>query len=89
MSWRLRKLRCEGVEWSLVSLSTSFVKNILAQLRHRIFHEVEWGSKYILRDINVCFIALVYMDYLIFLQRLKHGGPWLGKLSLSAQRRHL
>jgi hypothetical protein len=41
----------------------------------------------ILRDINVCFIALVYIDYLIFLQRLKHGSPSLGKLSLSTHLR--
>jgi hypothetical protein len=46
-------------------------------------------SMYILRDVNVCIIALVYMDYLVFLRRLKHGGPWLGKLSLSAQKHHL
>jgi hypothetical protein len=40
LSWRLRKLRCEGVEFSVVE--HKFCKNILAQLRHRIFHEVEW-----------------------------------------------
>jgi hypothetical protein len=38
----------------------------------------------ILRDINVYFVAHVYMDNLFFLQRMKHGGPWLVKLSLSA-----
>jgi hypothetical protein len=43
----------------------------------------------ILHDINVCLVAPVYMDYLVFLQRLKHDSPWLVKLSLSVQRRHL
>jgi hypothetical protein len=30
----------------------------------------------ILHDINVCLVAPVYMDYLVFLQRLKHDSPW-------------
>jgi hypothetical protein len=42
----------------------------------------------ILHDINVCLIALIYMGCLVFVRRLEHGGPWLGKLSLLAQRRH-
>jgi hypothetical protein len=36
-----------------------------------------------------CFITLVYMDYLVFLRRLKHGDPWLGELSPLARLRHL
>jgi hypothetical protein len=43
----------------------------------------------ILHDINVCFIALVYVNYLFFLRRMKCGGPWLGMLSLLARRCHL
>jgi hypothetical protein len=38
----------------------------------------------ILRGINVYLIALVYVGCLVFVQRLEHGGPRLGKLSLSA-----
>jgi hypothetical protein len=37
----------------------------------------------ILRDINVCLIALVYVGCLVFVRWLEHGGLWLGKLSLS------
>jgi hypothetical protein len=43
----------------------------------------------ILHDIGICFIALVYLDYLVFLRRLKHDGLWLGDLFLPTQRRHL
>jgi hypothetical protein len=43
----------------------------------------------ILHDINVCFIALVYVNYLVFLRRHKHDSPWLGQFSLLAPRRHL
>jgi hypothetical protein len=43
----------------------------------------------ILCDISICFVALVYVNYLVFLQMLKHDGLWLGKLSLLAWRRHL
>jgi hypothetical protein len=42
----------------------------------------------ILRNINVCLIALVYLSCLVFVQRLERGSPWLGKLSLSARWRH-
>jgi hypothetical protein len=37
----------------------------------------------ILGDISICFVALVYVNYLVFLRRLKHGGLWLGDLSCS------
>jgi hypothetical protein len=37
-------------------------------------------SMNILHDINICFIALVDVNYLVFLRRLKHGGPGLGEL---------
>jgi hypothetical protein len=40
----------------------------------------------ILRDIDTSFITLVYVYYLFFLRRLKHGGPWLGELFLPAWR---
>jgi hypothetical protein len=40
-------------------------------------------------DINVYFVAPIYMDYLVFLRRLKHGGLWLVKLSLPVERHHL
>jgi hypothetical protein len=40
----------------------------------------------ILCDIDICFITDIYMYYLVFLSRLKHGGPWLGELFLPAQR---
>jgi hypothetical protein len=40
----------------------------------------------ILHDIKCLFYCIVYVDYLVFLRRLKHGGPWLDKLSLSTQR---
>jgi hypothetical protein len=43
----------------------------------------------ILGDISICFVALVYVNYLVFLRRLKHGGLWLGDLSLPPWRRHL
>jgi hypothetical protein len=37
-----------------------------------------------LRGVNFCFInSLVYMDYLIFLQRLKHGGLELSEAMLA------
>jgi hypothetical protein len=66
-----------------------FCNDILAQLRHRIFHEMEWVfSVNILHNINV-FVAPVHMDYLVFFQRLEHGGPWLVRLSLSVQKHHL
>jgi hypothetical protein len=52
---------------------------------------MKWNeiSANILHDINICFIALVHVNYLVFLRRLKHGGPWLGELSLPAWRCHL
>jgi hypothetical protein len=28
----------------------------------------------ILHDIDICFIAIVHMNYLVFLRRLKHDG---------------
>jgi hypothetical protein len=40
----------------------------------------------ILHDIGICFISLVYVYYLIFVQRLKHDSAWLGKLFLPVQR---
>jgi hypothetical protein len=43
----------------------------------------------ILRDIIICFIALVYVNYLVFLRRLKHSGLWLGDLALPTRKRHL
>jgi hypothetical protein len=83
MSWRLKKLRCDRVEFSV--FEHQFCKNILAYLRHHIFHEMELVFLMnILCDINICFIIVLYVNYLVFLLRLKHGGPWLGKLSLSA-----
>jgi hypothetical protein len=48
----------------------------------------EFFSVNILHDIDICFIALVYMNYLVFLQRLKHGGLW-HDLFLPEQRHHL
>jgi hypothetical protein len=79
--WRLNNPRCEGVELSV--FEHKFCNDILAQLRHRIFQEMEWVfSVNILHNINVCFVAPVHMDYLVFLQRLEHGGPWLVRLSL-------
>jgi hypothetical protein len=39
LSWRLRKLRCEGVGLSV--LEHTFCKDILVQLRHHTFHEME------------------------------------------------
>jgi hypothetical protein len=43
----------------------------------------------ILRDIDICFIALVYLNYLVLLRRLKHGGLWLRDLFLPTRRCHL
>jgi hypothetical protein len=44
----------------------------------------------ILHDIGICFISPVYEYYLVFLGRLKYGGPCLGKLFLFARgHRHL
>jgi hypothetical protein len=43
----------------------------------------------ILHDISICFIALVYVNYLVFLRRLKHGGLWLSDLFLPTWWRHL
>jgi hypothetical protein len=51
----------------VASLNAIFVKNILARLGHRTFHEMDLiFSVNILRDINVCLIALVYVDCLVF-----------------------
>jgi hypothetical protein len=49
---------------------------------------VEWDTfwDYILRYIDICFIAFVYKRYLVFLQRPKRSGPWVGKLFLLVQR---
>jgi hypothetical protein len=40
LSWKLKKPRCEGVELGV--FECKLCKDILAQLRHRIFHEMEW-----------------------------------------------
>jgi hypothetical protein len=49
---------------------------------------VEWDKFWvdILRDIDICFIAFVHERYLVFLRRLKRGGPWVGKLFMLARR---
>jgi hypothetical protein len=66
-----------------------FCKDTLAHLRHRTFREMERVfSVNILCDIDICFTALVYMNYLVFLQRLKHGGLW-HDLFLPERRHHL
>jgi hypothetical protein len=54
---------------------TYFVKDILAHLRLRAFCDMKCFSVNVLRDIGACFIAFVHMHYLVFLRRLKHGGP--------------
>jgi hypothetical protein len=63
-------------EWSGVSLSVIFGKNIWPELRHRIFHKngMSCVSVNILCDISLCFITLVYMECLVFLRRLKRSG---------------
>jgi hypothetical protein len=57
--------------------STVFCKYITAQLRHRTFCGTQqFVYVNILRDVNICFIAsFVHVNYLIFLGKLKRGGP--------------
>jgi hypothetical protein len=43
----------------------------------------------IIRDIDICFAALVRVNYLPFLRRLKHSGPWQGELFLPMWRHNL
>jgi hypothetical protein len=43
----------------------------------------------ILCNIDICFIALVHVNYLVFLQRMKHVSLWLGNLFLPVLKRHL
>jgi hypothetical protein len=46
-------------------------------------------SMNILHDIDILFIALAHIYYLVFFRRLKHGSPWLDELFQPTQRRHL
>jgi hypothetical protein len=39
VTWRLKELRCEGVEFN--AFERMFYKDILSHLRHRTFHELK------------------------------------------------
>jgi hypothetical protein len=54
---------------------------------HVLRNTMSFAFMNILCDISICFIALVYMDCLVFLRRLKHGGPWLNELVWLLRRR--
>jgi hypothetical protein len=61
----------------------------LAETSHILRNAMSFTSMNILHDIGICFIALVYMDCLVFLQRLKRGGPRLNELTRLLWRRPL
>jgi hypothetical protein len=71
LPWGLRKLRCEGVE--LCVIECKFCKDILARLRHRTFHEMEWFFPWI------TFMILMFV--------LWHLFTWIIWFSLKAEAR--
>jgi hypothetical protein len=80
-----KELRCEGAEF--IDLGRVFVKTFFSPSKasHISWHGMSFSVN-ILCDISICFISLVYVYYLIFVRRLKHGSAWLGESFLPTWR---
>jgi hypothetical protein len=71
LSWKLKKPRCERVE--LCVFEHKFCKDILAQLRHHPFHEMEW--------------VFLWISFMILMLVLLHLFTWIIWFSLKAEAR--